>query len=155
MDPFTFEVTDARSRDAQWAIEQYFAELDARFRTGFDPGAGGAAHDAEQMTPPLGAFVVVRRDGVVVGCGGVQRVDEQTAEIKRMWIDAGQRGKGLGKRTLAHLEGVAHSFGYVRVVLDTNEVLAEAIAMYGRAGYRAIERYNDNPYAHHWFTKDL
>ena len=33
------------------------------------------------------------------------------------------------------------------VRLDTNAALTEAIAMYERAGYRAIERYNDNPYA--------
>ena len=41
------------------------------------------------------------------------------------------------------------------VVLDTNSVLLEAIAMYGRSGYQAIERYNDNPYARHWFRKQL
>jgi hypothetical protein len=40
-------------------------------------------------------------------------------------------------------------------VLDTNEVLTEAVAMYERNGYVAIERYNDNPYAHHWFAKRL
>ena len=41
------------------------------------------------------------------------------------------------------------------VRLDTNSVLTEAIAMYERAGYRAIERYNDNPYARAWFEKGL
>ena len=42
-----------------------------------------------------------------------------------------------------------------RVVLDTNETLDEAIAMYERAGYARIDRYNDNPYAHHWFGKSV
>ena len=41
------------------------------------------------------------------------------------------------------------------MVLDTNGSLVEAIAMYGSAGYRVIERYNDNPYAQHWFAKRL
>jgi hypothetical protein len=41
------------------------------------------------------------------------------------------------------------------VILDTNEVLTEAVAMYERAGYHRVERYNDNPYAHHWFAKAL
>jgi hypothetical protein len=41
------------------------------------------------------------------------------------------------------------------VVLDTNGSLGEAIALYRRSGYRDIERYNDNPYAEHWFAKDL
>ena len=41
------------------------------------------------------------------------------------------------------------------VRLDTHSSLAEAIAMYERAGYHAIERYNDNPWARRWFAKDL
>ena len=43
----------------------------------------------------------------------------------------------------------------ISVILDTNESLTEAIAMYERAGYQAIERYNDNPYAHRWFARVL
>jgi GNAT superfamily N-acetyltransferase len=151
----TFDVVDPASADARVAIGQYFAELDARFSDGFDPGAGGAGHDAEHLSAPTGAFVVARRDVLVVGCGGVQRVDAETAEIKRMWVLADERGHGLGRRLLAHLEGVARSLGYGRVVLDTNESLTEAVTMYARSGYRTIERYNDNPYAHHWFAKDL
>ena len=45
--------------------------------------------------------------------------------------------------------------GCATLVLDTNESLDEAIAMYERAGYSRIERYNDNPYAHHWFGKSV
>ena len=33
--------------------------------------------------------------------------------------------------------------------------LAEAIAMYERAGYRRVDRYNDNPYAELFFEKAL
>ena len=41
------------------------------------------------------------------------------------------------------------------VRLDTNGALTEAIGMYQRAGYRAIGRYNDNPWATHFFEKNL
>ena len=41
------------------------------------------------------------------------------------------------------------------IVVSPRTKLAEAIAMYGRLGYVAIERYNDNPYAQHWFEKRL
>jgi GNAT superfamily N-acetyltransferase len=133
----------------------YFAELDVRFRGGFDPGAGGAGKDAESMSAPDGAFVLARSDSAVVGCGGVLRIDARTGEIKRMWIHHELRGAGLGRRLLAELEATAARLGRTRVVLDTNEVLAEAVAMYERSGYRSIERYNDNPYAHHWFEKSL
>ncbi len=39
--------------------------------------------------------------------------------------------------------------------LDTNQALSEAIAMYERAGYLPIARYNDNPYATHFFQNTL
>ena len=45
--------------------------------------------------------------------------------------------------------------GHSVVRLDTNDTLVEAIAMYERAGYRSIERYNDNQWARCWFEKDL
>jgi ribosomal protein S18 acetylase RimI-like enzyme len=53
------------------------------------------------------------------------------------------------------LEDRAAELGYREVYLDTNGSLTEAIAMYERAGYRSIERYNDNPYAQRWFAKRL
>lgn len=148
------DLVDPRSSAADSALAQYFGELDDRFRSGFDPGDCGAA-DAAALRSPDGAFFVVRSDHEPVGCGGVQRIDEGTGEIKRMWIHPDWRGLGLGGRLLARLEAVARELGRVRVVLDTNETLVEAIAMYERAGYHSIERYNDNPYAHRWFAKDL
>jgi GNAT superfamily N-acetyltransferase len=72
-----------------------------------------------------------------------------------MWIHDDWRGLGLGARMLARLEATARDHGRRRVVLDSNDTLVEAISMYERAGYHAIERYNDNPYARHWFAKSL
>jgi DNA-binding MarR family transcriptional regulator/GNAT superfamily N-acetyltransferase len=145
---------DPRSPEATAAMTAYFAELDERFPAGFDHG-GALGDGAASMARPTGTFLVADADGAVVGCGGVQRHDDATGEIKRMWIDREWRGVGLGRRLLAELEHAARALGYGHVVLDTNGTLAEAIAMYGSAGYRPIERYNDNPYAEHWFAKDL
>jgi DNA-binding MarR family transcriptional regulator/GNAT superfamily N-acetyltransferase len=134
------------------AIRHYFRELDERFPTGFDPGG---AKDEEAMAPGAGAFVVATSDGEPVACGGVHALGPRTGEIKRMWVHPGWRGAGLGSRLLRHLEQVAAELGHTEVRLDTNGTLVEAIAMYDRAGYRRIDRYNDNPYAQAWFTKEL
>ena len=72
-----------------------------------------------------------------------------------MWVRDDWRGAGLGARMLRRLEDDAREAGYAVVRLDSNSALTEAIAMYERAGYRSIERYNDNPYARRWFEKDL
>jgi DNA-binding MarR family transcriptional regulator/GNAT superfamily N-acetyltransferase len=136
------------------AVGRYFAEIDAKFPEGFDPGDAAQA-DADAMSPPAGVFVVATSDGEPVACGGVQSLDAGTAEIKRMWVHPDWRGAGLGSRMLRHLEDCARDLGHRRVCLDTNGTLVEAIAMYARAGYLSVERYNDNPYAQAWFAKDL
>jgi len=134
------------------AVGAYFAELDERFPGGFDPGD---APDAVSMAPGAGAFVVGTSDGQPVACGGVQTLGPGVGEIKRMWVHDDWRGAGLGSRLLRHLEQVSAGLGHTVVRLDTNATLTEAITMYERAGYRSIERYNDNPYAQAFFEKDL
>ena len=150
----TVEIRTVHPADppAREAVQSYFRELDERFPTGFDPGE---AADGESMAPGAGAFVVATSDGAPVACGGVQSLADGVAEIKRMWVHTGWRGAGLGSRLLRHLEQVARDLGHHTVRLDTNGTLVEAIAMYERAGYRPIGRYNDNPYAQAWFEKAL
>lgn len=143
---------DPRSPAARQAVGEYFAELQARFPTGFDVAAAEADDLAD---PDLHAvrFTVATSDGEPVACGGVRELAPGLGEIKRMWVHETWRGAGLGARLLRHLEQVSVGLGHGVVRLDTNGTLTEAIAMYERAGYRPIERYNDNPYAQAFFEK--
>lgn len=146
------ETVDPQSEAAREAAVRYFAEIGRRF--GY-VAAGEPAKDATLLVAPRGAFVVAVGDGEPVACGGVQTISDGVGEIKRMWVHHGWRGAGLGSRLLRHLEDVARSMGHTSVRLDTNEALTEAIAMYDRAGYRPIARYNDNPFATHFFERTL
>ena len=154
MESVSFAVVDAASTAARWAMTHYFEELASRFPGGF---AVGDALDeaATQFNEPCGVFVVATRTGQTVGCGALLLLDATTAEIKRMWVSATCRGAGLGRQLLGRLEDEARRAGRRAVVLDTNGALTEAIAMYETSGYTRIDRYNDNPYAEHWFMKAL
>jgi DNA-binding MarR family transcriptional regulator/ribosomal protein S18 acetylase RimI-like enzyme len=138
---------------SRWCLREYVAELDRSFPTGFDPAAGGAL-GADELRPPAGLFVLATVAGEALGCGGL-RFHEGWAEVKRLWVRGDARRIGLGRRVLAELEGRAAENGFRTVRLDTNRGLAAAIAMYRAAGYREVPPFNDNPYAHHWFEKDL
>jgi len=150
------EPTDPTSPPALEAVGRYFAEIGLRF--GYDSG-GETEKDARLLVPPSGSFIVAISDGRPVACGGVQTIQSEQrssiGEIKRMWVDDAWRGAGLGSRLLRHLEDAARDLGHGVVRLDTNAALGEAIAMYERAGYASIERYNDNPWATHFFEKIL
>ncbi|SKC78245.1 bifunctional helix-turn-helix transcriptional regulator/GNAT family N-acetyltransferase [Krasilnikoviella flava] len=163
----TLERTDPASPLARSAVAAYVAELGERLPGGFDAGPAPAPGEADpedaRLAAPSGAFVVATSDGEPVACGGVRTLSDDVpdgaaggvGEIKRMWVHPGWRGAGLGSRLLRHLEGVSRDLGHREVRLDTNGTLAEAVAMYERAGYRRIARYNDNPYAEHFFAKRL
>ena len=143
---------DPGTAAALWCLTEYYAELDRRFDGGFNPddrGYGGT----EAPRPPHGVFLVAWLDGAAVGCGALLRHDGATGEIKRMWVAPAARGKGVASRLLAGLEDAGREMGLRAIRLDTNRALKEAQTFYGRAGYSAIARYSDNPYAHHWFEK--
>ncbi len=142
------------SADARVCLNAYFGELSARFENGFDAAADDSAR-VDDLTPPSGLFVIARLDGEAVGCGGLKRVDKATGEIKRVWTAPSARGLGVARRMLRALEAAAREAGIKTLRLDTNRALTEAHALYRSEGYREIARFNDNPYAHHWFAKPL
>jgi ribosomal protein S18 acetylase RimI-like enzyme len=138
---------DIEHPHAQHCLREYFAELDRRFDIGFDPDA----------TLPTDAAVVLvaLRDGEPIGCGALKLPEGMPAEIKRLWVAKAARGLGVGRRLLSDLEARAAALGHGRVRLDTNGTLTEAIALYRSTGYREIPAFNDEPYAHLWFEKEL
>jgi DNA-binding MarR family transcriptional regulator/GNAT superfamily N-acetyltransferase len=138
---------------ARFCLQSYFDELNRRFDAGFDPAVSVVADPAE-LTEPEGVLLVARLRGEPVGNGAL-RFHADWAEIKRMWIADGVRGLGVGRRILAELEAHAHRRGVRTIRLETNRNLREAIGLYRSAGYREIERFSPEPYAHHWFEKRL
>jgi DNA-binding MarR family transcriptional regulator/GNAT superfamily N-acetyltransferase len=142
------------STAAQWCLEQYFAELAARFDLGFDPTRSNPALP-EDMTPPAGFFVVAWLDGAPAGCGALKVGKEGTGEVKRMWTAPAARGLGIARRVLRSLEAKARDAGLIRLRLETNRTLTEAQALYRGEGYREVAPFNAEAYAHHWFEKAL
>jgi DNA-binding MarR family transcriptional regulator len=144
----------AGDAEARWCLDEYFRELTSRFEEGFDPSRDKAGEMSE-MTAPAGVFMLARLEGDPVGCGGLKRIDEAMGEIKRVWTAPSARGLGVARKIVRRLEAAARDMGLKGVRLDTNRALTEAQALYRAEGYREVERFGDNPYAHHWFAKEL
>lgn len=139
---------------ARGCLRQYFGELDRRFESGFDPGAGTPVDDRE-FVPPAGVFLVACVDGVPVACGAVRTIAPGIGNLKRMWVAETVRGQGIGRRLLEALEAEARKLGLTSLRLDTNRALQAAIRLYRSAGFHQIAPFNADPYAHHWFEKRL
>ena len=140
--------------DATRCIRAYFAELDRRSESGFDPSAGISA-EPDELTPPAGCFLIAYVRDEPAGCGAVKHHPGAPSELKRMWVAESARGLGIGRRLLNELEARVLRSGATVARLETNRALVEAIAMYRSAGYVEVPAFNDEPFAHHWFEKRL
>jgi GNAT superfamily N-acetyltransferase len=145
---------DPDEPEARRCAARYFAELAARFEEGFDPARARQPDPAEQR-PPRGVLLLARADGVALGCVAVRRTCPEWSELKRLWVAPESRGLGLARRLVAAAEDQARGLGATTLRLDTNRALTEAVALYRALGYAEIPRFNDEPYAHHWFEKRL
>jgi DNA-binding MarR family transcriptional regulator/GNAT superfamily N-acetyltransferase len=149
-----FRSVDPNHPDARQCFRAYFAELDSRSESGFDPAAGISA-EPHELTPPAGCLLIAYVHAEPVGCGAVKHHADAPSEIKRMWVSPSARGLGIGRRMLAELERLAAESGASTTRLETNRALVEAIALYRSAGYREVPAFNDEPFADHWFEKKL
>jgi GNAT superfamily N-acetyltransferase len=148
------KMVDPAQPGAQYCLRQYFAELDRRFDTGYDP-ATALPCDTDEMRPPAGVFLLVALNGEPVGCAALKLPTGGPAELKRMWVAPGVRGLGIGRRLLEEAERRAAESGRTAIRLDSNHSLTEAITLYGSAGYIPVAPFNDDPYADRWFEKQV
>ena len=75
------------------------------------------------------------------GCGCFKRFDDESVEVKRMFVADEHRGKGIGKSVLGELEKWAGELGNKRMVLEMGNRQPEAAILYTHAGYTVIPNY--------------
>jgi DNA-binding MarR family transcriptional regulator len=146
---------DPEHPDAQYCLAEYVADLNRRStRRRFEPNVGATALPHE-VRPPAGQFFVAYLHGEPIGCGAVKHHADSPAEIKRMWIAPDARGLGLGRRLLETLEACARAGGARVGHIETSAVSTEALSLYRSTGWVEVPRFNDEPFADHWFEKTL
>ncbi len=95
--------------------------------------------------PPGGRLWLALVDGQPAGCAALRRLDGERCEFKRLFVRSPFRGLGLGRQLLAWVIAQAKAAGYRQLVCDTMPVMADALAMYQRAGFERTEPYSDHP----------
>jgi GNAT superfamily N-acetyltransferase len=95
--------------------------------------------------PPAGRLALALVDGEPAGCAALRPVDGERGEFKRLYVRPQYRGTGLGRALLAWVVAEARAAGYRELVCDTMPVMADALAMYERAGFARTEPYSLHP----------
>jgi len=98
-------------------------------------------YDEQNKIEQIDTVLIIYDNDRPIGCGCFKRFDNDTAEIKRMFIESDYRGKGISKIVLKELENWAVVLGFSKLVLETGIKQPEAIGLYENFGFTRIENY--------------
>jgi putative acetyltransferase len=134
----------ARLAEATGAAEVALVrELFAEYARTVDEPCCFADFDRELAALPGPYRLFLLEDAA--GCVAVRLLDPQTAEMKRLYVRAAHRGKGLGRALAEAAIGAARESGCARIVLDTLPKMREAQALYRALRFSEIPPYLKNP----------
>jgi putative acetyltransferase len=98
-------------------------------------------YDQYNKVPDLTTVMLLYIQDEPVACGCFKRFDNETAEIKRMFVKKSFRGLGLSKEILHGLEQWAMETGYQQCILETSIHFETAKTLYQSNGYSVIPNY--------------
>lgn len=100
-----------------------------------------------EYAPPRGALWLAADGEAALGCIALRPLDQERAEMKRLYVRPEARGLGLGRRLAEELIAKARRLGYRRVCLDTLPTMPTAQQLYQQLGFVDIAPYRVHPVA--------
>ena len=127
--------TTSENTDFALLIAELDGDLNGRY------GELQAQYNAYNHIEQNNTVIVAYEDNRAVGCGCFKKLDDDTVEIKRMFVKPTHRGQGIAVKIVTELEGWAKSMNYAASQLETGIKQTEAIGLYGKLGYTIIDNY--------------
>ncbi len=99
----------------------------------------------QEYQPPRGQIVVAEDEGGrAVGCGFLRQCAPGSGEMKRLYLDPEERGRGLGRKLVEARIEAARGFGWHSVYADTFRGNDAMLGLYENLGFAPCEAYEGN-----------
>jgi putative acetyltransferase len=92
-----------------------------------------------------GALLIAWVDSTSAGTIALRRLNDQSGEVKRLYLRPEFRGRGLGRHLLEHVIERARGIGYEALYADTLPSMTDALSLYSRMGFERVEAYASDP----------
>ena len=115
-------------------LKETFEEYDIHLPVGYS--FADIENLEEEYLNVSGEFMVMSRDQRVIGFFALLPSHDNQVELKRLYLTAAERGKGLGKLLLNLALTTARKAGYNRMHLETTSKFVHAIGLYRRFGFK-------------------
>ena len=102
-------------------------------------------HLGDKYGLPYGRLYIVKVDNEVSGCIGLRKIDNESCEMKRLYVRPIFRGYNIANKLVKTVIEDAKRIGYKRMLLDTLPFLERAIHLYKKFGFYEITSYNNSP----------
>lgn len=137
------EIRTADDADALETARRLIRAHFAAHSTAHDPATSEAIVAALPVpyVPPRGGLWVAFVDGMGRGCAALREINSETAEVKRMYVDPGMRGKGIARTLALHVIDQARAIGYGTLRLGTLRSMRPAQGLYESLGFKSIPPY--------------
>lgn len=141
------EIVDAHEPPLLDDVRALFAEYAASlpFDLGFQGFGDELAGLPGDYAPPRGRLLVARTAERSVGCVALRPLEDDTAEMKRLWVRPAARGTGAGRALVQRVVAEGRALRYARLRLDTTPGMETAQSLYRSLGFTEIEPYRPNP----------
>lgn len=129
--------------DAARLVAEYAESLG--FDLSFQDFDAEIADLSGHYAPPENCLLLARVEGQAVGCIAMKRFDDGACEMKRLYVRAEHRGRGIGRALCEAVIAAARQAGYKHMRLDTVLPRDAAMGLYYSLGFENIEPYRYNP----------
>jgi len=101
-----------------------------------------STYDQYNKVPNIQTAIIIYDNENPVAIGCYKAYNNNTVEIKRMYVDKAYRGKGISKMVLDELEKWAIENGFQQAILETSIHFNVAQSLYSKAGYVIVPNYD-------------
>ena len=127
--------TDSTNLDFQELVKEL--DIDLAIRDGEEHSFFAQFNKIDLIKHVVVAYI----NNEAVGCGAIKHYEDNTMEIKRMFVKPNNSGKGIATNVLKELENWTNELNYEKCILETGIKQPEAIALYKKNNYNQISNY--------------